>query len=122
MNICLFAECAATSIAMSDFATEVVRCGARLTVPPPPQRDASTTSPRPPNPFPDDHSTCDDCAKQDDTKVPAGDGGSDEAKDVEEDVEMSTYRVRGGEMVRWTVYTCLRGKNVECDRCADSDA
>jgi hypothetical protein len=43
-----------------------------------------------------DHSVCDDCAEQDDTKVPAGDGGSDEAKNAEEDhAETGARGVRG---------------------------
>jgi len=40
------------------------------------------------------HSVCDDCAEQDDTKMPAGDGGSDEAKDTEEDAETGARGVR----------------------------
>jgi hypothetical protein len=58
-----------------------------------------------------DHSARDDCAEQDDMKVPAGDGGSDEAKDTEEYAEMVARCAR-----RWSgvhggpAYICTRGE------------
>ncbi len=44
----------------------------------------------------DDHGACDNCAEQDDVKLPAGDGSGGEAKDAEEDAEMGACSVRGG--------------------------
>jgi hypothetical protein len=80
--------------------------------------------------IPDDHSACGDCAEQDDAKVPAGDGGGDEAKDAEEDAEMGARGVRVVcEAVEWRAWwTCVHayegreGSWVERDRCADGDA
>jgi hypothetical protein len=79
---------------------------------------------------PDDHSACDDCAEQEEAKVPVGDGGDDEAKDAEEDAEMGASGVRVVcEAVecraRWPCVHAYQGREsswVERDCCADSDA
>jgi hypothetical protein len=56
--------------------------------------------------MPDDHSMCDNCAEQDDVKVPAGDVGSDETKDAEEGAERGVHMVC--EAVEWRVRrTCI---------------
>lgn len=62
-----------------------------------------------PESMPDDHSklwaTTDDCAEQDDRKMPAGDGGGDKAKDVEEDAEIGMRGVHVVcEAVKYSTY------------------
>ena len=80
--------------------------------------------------MPDDRGACDDCAEQEDAKVPVGHGGGDEAKDAEEDAEMGARSVRVvREAVecrpRWSGVHAYEGREcsrVERDRCADGDA
>jgi hypothetical protein len=80
-------------------------------------------------PAPDDHSASDDCAGEDGTEAPAGEGGCEEDEDAEEDAEMSAGGVR---VVRESVEgrarrTCIQAyEEQECTRmerncCADGD-
>ena len=79
---------------------------------------------------PDDHGARDDCAEQDDTKVPTGDGGDDKEKDAEEDAEMGARSVcMVCEAVEWRArWACVHAYEgrecswVERDRPADGDA
>jgi hypothetical protein len=63
--------------------------------------------------MPDEPSACDACTKQDDEKVPAGDGGSGDAKDAEEYAEMGARGVRGsGVACTADLCTCIQGVTV----------
>jgi hypothetical protein len=78
-----------------------------------------------PNTMPDDHGAYDNCAEQDDVKLPAGDGSGCEAKDAEENVEMGACSVRGGGVEWWTCVYSYEGQEyswVERDCCTDGDA
>ena len=80
-------------------------------------------------PTPDDHSAYDDCADEDGTEAPAGEGGCEEGEDAEEDAEMGT---RGVRVVRESVEgrarrTCIQAyegrerTRMERNCCADGD-